>query len=123
MAIIISNMTIGKSASLQALTSQEAERYLPWCTSSPKMVTVPAASTSTNTDGTFTDGRALSRFDSVPDESGNSHTFFAGGPIWASDWCPKPASDKSQLLAISTDCDPDALDLMVIIFKKPKKPS
>ena len=112
-------MTKGKSASLQALTSQEAEHYLPWCTSSPKMVTVPAAaSSSTNTDGNAT---ALSRFDSVPDKSGNSHTFFAGGPIWASDWCPKPASHKSQLLAISTDCDPNALDLMVIILKK--KPS
>ena len=112
-------MTKVKSASLQALTSQEAEHYLPWCTSSPKMVTVPAASSTT--DGTFTDDNAtaLSRFDSVPDKSGNSHTFFAGGPIWASDWCPKPASDKSQLLAISTDCNPDALDLMVIIFKNP----
>ena len=84
------------------------------------MVTV--AATSVTVSGTLdlfdsdtTKLQSLARFDAAPDKSGSSHTFFAGGPIWASDWCPKAAapSDKSQVLAISTDCDPDALDLMV----------
>ena len=86
------------------MEAAQVEDYLPQGQKSAKLSTRKAGDDKSETTKT------LYRFESYLDNNGHV-TLFAGGPIWAADWCPL-SSKMDDVLAISADRDFQDLDFI-----------
>lgn len=93
---------------------REAEVYLPRQRESPRLRWQTLWRTARPPE-TSPAWRRLGLFEAVPPEEGRCHaTFFAGGAIWAGDWCPTPPRSQDgtptpvpQWVALACCPDPE----------------
>ncbi|XP_040359004.2 uncharacterized protein LOC8038189 isoform X2 [Ixodes scapularis] len=96
------------------LEEKEAEVYLPRQRESPRLRWQTLWRTARPPE-TSPAWRRLGLFKAVPPEEGRCHaTFFAGGAIWAGDWCPTPPRSQDgtptpvpQWVALACCPDPE----------------
>ena len=88
------------------LNATEKEKHLP--TTIEKSISFKVAKLGNDcTPKSESNVRQLDCFDSCIDSDNLSSTFYAGGPIWAADWCSlnETTENKNDVMALSVDMD------------------